>query len=614
MLDATRFWLQRGVDGFRLDTINFYFHDKELRDNPALAPERRNASTAPAVNPYNFQEHIYDKNRPENLAFLKRFRALLDEFPAIAAVGEVGDSQRGLEIVGEYTSGDDKMQMCYAFEFLAPDPLTPARVAEVQQAFAEAAPEGWACWAFSNHDVVRHVSRWGADVVDRDAFAKMLCAILMTQRGSVCIYQGEELGLTEADIAFEDLQDPYGIQFWPEFKGRDGCRTPMVWDSKTAQAGFSTLAEDLAADPGGTRSEGGGHAAGRRDERARALSPLPRFPPAASGLCQGRHRLPSGRGQCAVLYPHARQRDAAVPVQHERRTGACRPAGWPVEYARRPWLYERDQERRGGTAGLGRSFRAPRLIGRNEMTGLVLKDIRKTYGQVKVLHGIDLTIEVGEFIVFVGPSGCGKSTLLRMIAGLEDITSGEMIIDGQVVNNVPPSKRGIAMVFQSYALYPHMTVYDNMAFGMRIAGESKDEIDRRVKNAADILQLTPYLDRLPKALSGGQRQRVAIGRAICRDPKVFLFDEPLSNLDAALRVATRIEIAKLNEIHARHDDDLCHPRPGRGHDSGRPHRRAFGRQDRAGRSAARTLRAPGQSLRRPLHRLAGDEHHADHHC
>ena len=194
------------------------------------------------------------------------------------------------------------------------------------------------------------------------------------------------------------------------------------------------------------------------------------------------------------------------------------------------------------------------------MTGLVLKDIHKSYGQVKVLHGIDLTIEVGEFVVFVGQSGCGKSTLLRMIAGLEDITAGEMIIDGHVVNNVPPSKRGIAMVFQTYALYPHMTVYDNMAFGMRIAGESKEEIDRRVKSAADILQLTPYLDRLPKALSGGQRQRVAIGRAICRDPKVFLFDEPLSNLDAALRVATRIEIAKLNEsmpnttmIYVTHD-------------------------------------------------------------
>ncbi|MGX5668911.1 beta-galactosidase BglA [Rhizobium daejeonense] len=240
VLDAVRFWLKRGVDGFRLDTINFYFHDKLLRDNPALAPERRNASTAPAVNPYNFQEHLYDKNRPENLEFLKRFRAVLEEFPAIAAVGEVGDSQRGLEIVGEYTSGNDKMQMCYAFEFLAPDPLTPARVAEVQQDFAKAAPEGWACWAFSNHDVVRHVTRWGADVADQDAFAKQLAAILLTQRGSACIYEGEELGLTEADIAFEDLQDPYGIQFWPEFKGRDGCRTPMVWDSHAAKAGFST--------------------------------------------------------------------------------------------------------------------------------------------------------------------------------------------------------------------------------------------------------------------------------------------------------------------------------------------------------------------------------------
>ncbi|MBY5829898.1 sn-glycerol-3-phosphate ABC transporter ATP-binding protein UgpC [Rhizobium ruizarguesonis] len=194
------------------------------------------------------------------------------------------------------------------------------------------------------------------------------------------------------------------------------------------------------------------------------------------------------------------------------------------------------------------------------MTGLTLKDIRKSYGSVDVLHGIDLDIKQGEFIVFVGPSGCGKSTLLRMIAGLEAITGGEMYIDGHLVNDVPPSKRGIAMVFQSYALYPHMTVFDNMAFGMKIAGESRQEIDRRVRAAAESLQLTNYLDRLPKALSGGQRQRVAIGRAICRDPKVFLFDEPLSNLDAALRVATRIEIARLNEqmadttmIYVTHD-------------------------------------------------------------
>ena len=194
------------------------------------------------------------------------------------------------------------------------------------------------------------------------------------------------------------------------------------------------------------------------------------------------------------------------------------------------------------------------------MTGVILKDIRKAYGQVKVLHGIDLDIRQGEFIVFVGPSGCGKSTLLRMIAGLEEISGGEMYIDGQLVNEIPPSRRGIAMVFQSYALYPHMTVYDNMAFGMKIAKENRQEIERRVRAAADILQLTPYLERLPKALSGGQRQRVAIGRAICRNPKVFLFDEPLSNLDAALRVATRIEIARLSEqmadttmIYVTHD-------------------------------------------------------------
>jgi multiple sugar transport system ATP-binding protein/alpha-glucoside transport system ATP-binding protein len=194
------------------------------------------------------------------------------------------------------------------------------------------------------------------------------------------------------------------------------------------------------------------------------------------------------------------------------------------------------------------------------MADLTLRQIKKAYGSLNILHGIDLDIKSGEFIVFVGPSGCGKSTLLRTIAGLEEITSGELKIAGEVVNDVPPSKRGIAMVFQSYALYPHMTVYDNMAFGMKIAKENKAEIDRRVRQAADILQLTNYLDRLPKAMSGGQRQRVAIGRAIVRNPKVFLFDEPLSNLDAALRVATRIEIAKLKEsmpnttmIYVTHD-------------------------------------------------------------
>ncbi|KAB0680747.1 ABC transporter ATP-binding protein [Aureimonas leprariae] len=194
------------------------------------------------------------------------------------------------------------------------------------------------------------------------------------------------------------------------------------------------------------------------------------------------------------------------------------------------------------------------------MADLKLTDVRKTFGAVDVIKGVDLDIRAGEFIVFVGPSGCGKSTLLRLIAGLEEITGGTFTIDGQVVNGLPPAKRGIAMVFQSYALYPHMTVYENMAFGMKLAKAGKDDVDRRVRRAAEMLQLTQYLDRLPKQLSGGQRQRVAIGRAITRDPKVFLFDEPLSNLDAALRVATRIEIARLHEsmptttmIYVTHD-------------------------------------------------------------
>jgi len=182
------------------------------------------------------------------------------------------------------------------------------------------------------------------------------------------------------------------------------------------------------------------------------------------------------------------------------------------------------------------------------MADLTLTNVEKTYGgKVNVLNNINLDIKTGELIVFVGPSGCGKSTLLRMIAGLEKITGGELTIDGQLVNDVPPAQRGIAMVFQSYALYPHMTVRDNMSFALKLAKKSPQEIKEAVEKAANILQLTEYLDRLPKALSGGQRQRVAIGRSIVRDPKVYLFDEPLSNLDAALRVATRIEIAQLKE-------------------------------------------------------------------
>ena len=182
------------------------------------------------------------------------------------------------------------------------------------------------------------------------------------------------------------------------------------------------------------------------------------------------------------------------------------------------------------------------------MAEVSIGKLYKSFGIVEVLHDISLTVEDGSFVVLVGPSGCGKSTLLRTIAGLEPITEGEITIGGRRVANLPPSERGIAMVFQSYALYPHMDVYGNMAFGLRFAGVEKPEIDRRVRDAARILQLEPLLKRKPRELSGGQRQRVAIGRAIVREPAVFLFDEPLSNLDAALRINTRVEIAKLHRM------------------------------------------------------------------
>jgi lactose/L-arabinose transport system ATP-binding protein len=193
------------------------------------------------------------------------------------------------------------------------------------------------------------------------------------------------------------------------------------------------------------------------------------------------------------------------------------------------------------------------------MTGVTLDKVTKRFGEVQVIHGVDLRVEDGEFCVFVGPSGCGKSTLLRMVAGLEDTTSGAIRIGARDVTQADPSERGVAMVFQTYALYPHMTVAENMGFGLKMTGHPKAEIDRKVAEAARILKLEPLLERKPKALSGGQRQRVAIGRAIVRGPEVFLFDEPLSNLDAELRVEMRVEIARLHReigatmIYVTHD-------------------------------------------------------------
>lgn len=193
------------------------------------------------------------------------------------------------------------------------------------------------------------------------------------------------------------------------------------------------------------------------------------------------------------------------------------------------------------------------------MGSLIIENVKKAFGPVEVLKGINLEVNDGEFVVFVGPSGCGKSTLLRVIAGLEDSTSGRVVIDGADVSATPPAKRGIAMVFQTYALYPHLTVKNNMGLGLKQAGTPAAEIERRIGIASSMLSLEPYLERRPAELSGGQRQRVAIGRAVVREPKLFLFDEPLSNLDAALRVNTRLEIAQLHRrlkatmIYVTHD-------------------------------------------------------------
>ena len=240
------------------------------------------------------------------------------------------------------------------------------------------------------------------------------------------------------------------------------------------------------------------------------------------------------------------------------------------------------------------------------MSEVVLTKVVKAYGTTQVIHGVDLTIASGEFCVFVGPSGCGKSTLLRMIAGLEGITDGEVRIGGTVVNDLPPRDRDIAMVFQDYALYPHKTVFENMAFGLRLRKRPEAEIQQRVGDAAGILRIDHLLERKPGQLSGGQRQRVAMGRAIVRNPKAFLFDEPLSNLDAQLRSEMRVEINKLPQAPAQHGH-LRDARPGRGDDAGRQDRRALGRPHHPGRIARRDLQPPGRQVRRRLHRLAADE-------
>ncbi len=236
VLDVMRFWLERGVDGFRLDTVNYYFHDRQLRSNP---PARRPRHLPYAVNPYDMQDHKFGKSQPENVRFLKRVRQLLDQYPGTTTVGEVGDSHRGLQLMEEYTSGGDKLHMAYTFDMLGPE-FTAEHFRTKMAKFFAGAPNGWPCWSFSNHDVNRHLTRWAPYAQNPADLARQAAAMLLSFKGSVCLYQGEELGLPEADILFEELTDPPGIRFWPEYKGRDGARTPMPWEEGEAPNGFSS--------------------------------------------------------------------------------------------------------------------------------------------------------------------------------------------------------------------------------------------------------------------------------------------------------------------------------------------------------------------------------------
>ncbi len=233
-LDNLRFWLERGVDGVRMDACNFHFHDPALRSNPPAV--NRDTATVSDVNPYGMQAHIYDKTRPENVAYLQKIRSLLNEFGAVA-IGEVG-ADDALGVMAEYTADGDKLHMAYSFNLLTPTFSAAYIRAQVEQ-FEARVKGGWASWSVGNHDVMRVMSRWGGPN-PTPAFAKLILAMQLSLKGTPCLYQGDELALTEGDVPFELLQDPYGITFWPEFKGRDGCRTPMPWDAQAPQAGFTS--------------------------------------------------------------------------------------------------------------------------------------------------------------------------------------------------------------------------------------------------------------------------------------------------------------------------------------------------------------------------------------
>ncbi|WP_394179416.1 alpha-glucosidase [Marinomonas posidonica] len=235
LLETVEFWLKRGVDGFRLDTANYYYHDLELRNNPPKEEVVEGSIGVRPDNPYAYQLHLYDKSQPENIAFLQRLRQLLDQYPGTTTVGEVG-CDFSLKTMADYTQGNDKLHMCYSFDLLTHD-NSMQHIRDTMETIENGLGDGWPCWSIGNHDVERVATRWGKNQ-DNIAKSKIYMLMLLSLRGSVCLYQGEELALTEAELNFEELVDPFGIAFWPEFKGRDGCRTPMPWDTNE-QAGFS---------------------------------------------------------------------------------------------------------------------------------------------------------------------------------------------------------------------------------------------------------------------------------------------------------------------------------------------------------------------------------------
>lgn len=243
MLETCRFWLERGVDGFRLDVINYIFHDSELRDNPIKTKDEITYATQlEKPDPYNDQHHIYDKSRPEALKFVERLRELTDKYPNTMTLAEIGDDN-GIERAAEYVSNDKRLHTAYSFALMTGTDITASKIKNAVTKFFDQDGDGWPSWAFSNHDVMRPISRWGEKIKDKEAFAKLLNKLLLSLKGTPFLYQGEELGLTETTLAFEQLQDPWGKHHWPEWPGRDGCRTPMPWQADELQVGFSQKPE-----------------------------------------------------------------------------------------------------------------------------------------------------------------------------------------------------------------------------------------------------------------------------------------------------------------------------------------------------------------------------------